>query len=84
MHTSRPVIPDDAQLEWLIAGNPKHIGSRAWERFEKSFGALTVAEYKARRQRRGLACRYRSRVRQSSTLHLPSCKVAAPFTSIAL
>ena len=53
MHTSRPVIPDDAQLEWLIAGNPKPIGSPAWERFEKSFGALTVAEYKARGGRAG-------------------------------
>jgi hypothetical protein len=48
MRTSRPVIPDDTQLEWLIEGNPKHIGSGAWERFEKSVGAPTVAEYKAR------------------------------------
>jgi hypothetical protein len=53
MHTSRPVIPDDAQLEWLIEGNPKLIGIRARERFEKSFGALTVAEYKARGGRGG-------------------------------
>jgi hypothetical protein len=53
-------------------GKPKTHRFTRWERFEKSFGALTVAEYKARRQRRGLACRYRSRVRQSSTLHLPS------------
>jgi hypothetical protein len=53
MHTSRPMNPEDVQLEWLIAGNPKHIGSCAWERFEKSFGALTVAEYKTRGGRAG-------------------------------
>jgi hypothetical protein len=48
MHTSRPVIPDDAQLEWLIEGNPKLIGSPTRKRFEKSFGAPTVAEHKTR------------------------------------
>ena len=48
MHTSRLVIPAQAGLDWLLQGNPKHIGSRAWERFEKSFGAPTIAEYKAR------------------------------------
>jgi hypothetical protein len=48
MSTARPIIPAQAQLEWLAQGNPKHIGSRAWERFEKSFGAPTVAEYKSR------------------------------------
>ena len=48
MSTARPIIPAQAQLEWLAQGNPKHIGSGAWERFEKSFGAPTVAEYKAR------------------------------------
>jgi len=48
MHTSRLVIPAKAGLDWLLKGNPKHIGSRAWERFEKSVGAPTVAEYKSR------------------------------------
>lgn len=48
MSTARPMIPAQAQLEWLVQENPKRIGSRAWERFEKSFGAPTVAEYKAR------------------------------------
>jgi hypothetical protein len=52
-NTARPMIPAEAQLEWLVQGNPKHIGSRAWERFEKSFGAPTVAEYKARGGRAG-------------------------------
>ena len=48
MSTARPMIPGQTQLEWLVQGNPKHIGSSAWERFEKSIGAPTVVEYKAR------------------------------------
>jgi hypothetical protein len=42
------VIPINVELDWLVQGNPKRIGSPASERFEKSFGAATVTEYRAR------------------------------------
>jgi hypothetical protein len=48
MYTYSPTIPAQAQLEWLVAGNPKQVDESAWMHFENSFGALTVAEYKAR------------------------------------
>jgi hypothetical protein len=44
MDKSGPTIAAQAQLEWLVAGNPL----QAWLHFEDSFGAPTVAEYKAR------------------------------------
>jgi hypothetical protein len=43
MPISSPTIPAQAQPEWLVAGNPQ----QAWLHFQDSFGALTVAEYKA-------------------------------------
>jgi hypothetical protein len=43
MPISSPTIPAQAQLEWLVAGNPQ----QASLHFEDSFGAPTVAEYKA-------------------------------------
>jgi hypothetical protein len=48
MHTSGPMIPAQAQLEWLVAGNPQHVGESPWSCFENSFGAPTVVEYKSR------------------------------------